>query len=104
MFIRWIFILAVVCRAQGIITTFAGNGVQGFTGNGGPATSAALGAPTGVTVDPAGNVYFAEQINDVIRMVNSAGNITTFAGCNPPTSACLLAGAGQQEGRRLGRS
>jgi uncharacterized protein (TIGR03437 family) len=53
-----------------------------------------LGAPTGVTVDPAGNLYFAEQINDVIRMVNSTGNINPFAGCNPPTSACLLAGLG----------
>jgi uncharacterized protein (TIGR03437 family) len=94
MFVRWIFILAVVCRAQGIITTFAGNGIQGFTGNGGLAINAALGAPTGVTVDPAGNVYFAEQINDVIRIVNAAGNINTFAGCNPTTSACLVAGLG----------
>src|SRR5580700_3036735 len=94
MVIRWVFILAVVCRAQGIITTFAGNGIQGFTGNGGLAINAALGAPTGVTVDPAGNVYFAEQINDVIRIVNAAGNINTFAGCNPTTSACLVAGLG----------
>jgi uncharacterized protein (TIGR03437 family) len=94
LFIRWVFILAVVCRAQGIITTFAGNGMQGFTGNGGPAINAALGAPTGVTVDPAGNVYFAEQINDVIRIVNAAANINTFAGCNPTTSACLVAGLG----------
>src|SRR5271157_4225867 len=63
----------------GTITTVAGNGTYGFSGDGGPATSASLGGPRGVAVDSAGNLYMAELFNDRIRKV-SAGTISTFAG------------------------
>ena len=64
----------------GTITTFAGTGVQGFSGDGGPATSAGLVRPEGVAVDGQGNVYIADGNGDRVRKVNPAGTITTFAG------------------------
>ncbi len=70
-----------VSAATGIITTIAGNGTAGYTGNGGPATSAELNWPFGVAVDALGNVYIADLSNNVIRKVNaSTGNISTVAG------------------------
>jgi len=67
--------------SSGIITTVAGNGTAGFLGDGGPADSASLNNPTGVAVDPAGNIFIADQNNNRIRMVDpSTGNITTVAG------------------------
>jgi sugar lactone lactonase YvrE len=66
--------------ATNIITTVAGNGTAAYTGNGGQATLASLNAPYGVLVDPAGNIYIADTYNNVIRMVNTAGNIDTIAG------------------------
>ncbi|HTB10697.1 MAG TPA: IPT/TIG domain-containing protein [Bryobacteraceae bacterium] len=92
MVFRIALIFSVVCSAQ-IISTVAGNGTSGYTGNGGSATSAALGAPTGVAVDPDGNIYFAEQLNNLLREVNSTGTLSTFAGCYPATQ-CLLSGLG----------
>ena len=47
----------------------AGSGVKGYTGDGGPATTAELNRPGGVAVDLAGNLYFADELNDVIREV-----------------------------------
>ena len=67
-------------NVQLIITTFAGTGTAGNSGDGGDATSAQLNIPTGVSVDISGNVYIADPDNHKIRMVNSAGTITTFAG------------------------
>ena len=64
----------------GTITTFAGTGVPGFSGDGGPATSARLYAPHGVAVDGQGNVYIADSYNQRVRKVNPAGTITTIAG------------------------
>jgi trimeric autotransporter adhesin len=61
------------------ISTLAGNGIRGFSGNGGPATSASLNFPGGVAVDSAGNVYIADTINQRIRKVSN-GIITTVAG------------------------
>ncbi len=67
-------------NTAGIISTIAGNGKQGFNGDGGPATSASLYEPSGVAVDPAGNVYIADAGNLRIRKVDTAGTITTIAG------------------------
>ena len=67
-------------NSAGIITTFAGTGVAGSSGDGGAATSAQLHGPTGVTVDNNGNLYIVDPNNRKIRMVTSTGIMTTFAG------------------------
>ena len=64
----------------GVITTVAGTGVGGFSGDGGQATSAQLNAPTAVAVDAAGNVYVADAFNHRVRRVSPDGVITTVAG------------------------
>ena len=69
-----------VTAATGLISTVAGNGISGSAGDGGPATSANLRAPSGVAVDGAGNFYIADQLNNKIRKVTAAGIITTVAG------------------------
>lgn len=66
--------------AEGVITTFAGTGEEGYGGDGGPATEAELNWPTGVAVDDAGNVYIADRNNERVRRVDPEGIITTFAG------------------------
>ena len=67
-------------NVQNIITTFAGTGTQGDSGDGGAATSAQLSYPVGLSVDISGNVYIADSGNNKIRMVNIKGIITTIAG------------------------
>jgi uncharacterized protein (TIGR03437 family) len=62
------------------ISTVAGNGTPGFTGDGSTAISAELNSPTGVAVDSAGNLYIADSLNCRIRKVASGGSISTFAG------------------------
>jgi uncharacterized protein (TIGR03437 family) len=69
---------------------FAGNGYIGFSGDGGPASSAVLGDPVGVALDPAGNVYIADSTNMRIRRVAPNGTISTIAG----TSAYGYSGDG----------
>ncbi|HXW16835.1 MAG TPA: choice-of-anchor D domain-containing protein [Candidatus Acidoferrales bacterium] len=59
--------------STGIITTVAGNGAKGYSGDGGPATSAELYFPNGVAVDSAGNLYIADSDNNVIRKVATPG-------------------------------
>ena len=66
--------------ATGIITTVAGNGSIGFSGDGGLATAATLNRPSSVCLDRAGNLYIADDINSRIRKVNTSGIITTIAG------------------------
>jgi hypothetical protein len=69
----------------GTITTIAGTGRIGSSGDGGPATSAQLGWPYGVAVDGKGNVYIAEEEANRVRKVSPAGTITTIAGGGPAT-------------------
>jgi len=64
----------------GIITTFAGTGLGGFSGDGGPATSAQLFQPVGVAFDAAGDLYIGDGGNQRIRKVATDGTITTVAG------------------------
>jgi len=68
---------------NGIITTIAGDGASGFSGDGGSATYARLDLPWGIAVDAAGNVYFADSRNHRIRKVDACGIITTVAGSGP---------------------
>lgn len=63
-----------------IITTVAGNGSTGFSGDGGPAIHAMLNRPEGVAVDRLGNIYIADSGNNRIRRVAADGIITTLAG------------------------
>lgn len=65
---------------NGIITTIAGDGGAGFSGDGGPATSSRLKNPNGVAVDGSGNVYIADRGNHRIRKISTDGKITTVAG------------------------
>jgi sugar lactone lactonase YvrE len=65
---------------DGIITTIAGNGTQGFSGDGGPAIDAQLAFPIDVAVDAAGNLFIADFYNNRIRRVSADGIITTIAG------------------------
>jgi trimeric autotransporter adhesin len=70
-----------VAAATSIITTIAGNGVAGYSGDGGPAARAQLNQPASVAVDSNGNVYIADEGNSAIRKVTAAtGIITTMAG------------------------
>ena len=65
---------------SGTITTVAGTGTFGSSGDGGPATEAELADPHGVAVDGSGNVYIADTVNNRVRMVDGSGTITTVAG------------------------
>src|SRR5450631_151893 len=65
---------------SGALTLIAGNSRAGFSGDGGPAVNAQLNSPQGIALDSAGNVYIADSLNNRVRMVSTAGAISTFAG------------------------
>lgn len=69
---------------EGTISTVAGTGEPGYSGDGGPATEAQLKGPQGVAVDSAGSLYIADTENDAIRKVDANGTITTVAGTGTP--------------------
>ena len=93
-----------VTASTGIITTVAGDGTQGFSGDGGLAIYAQLDGPWGIAVDTPGNIYIADQNNNRIRKVTaSTGVISTIAGTGtasytgdggPATSADLFSPSG----------
>jgi uncharacterized protein (TIGR03437 family) len=92
------FHLTVHKVSNGLITIVAGNGTQGFSGDGGPATDAQFYFPEGLAVDASGNLYIADPGNHRIRKVSN-GVITTIAGIGseagrgdggPATSAQLV--------------
>jgi sugar lactone lactonase YvrE len=66
--------------AEGIISTIGGNSRKGYDGDKGAATNASLNEPRGIAIDHSGNIYFADSRNDAVRMINSKGIITTYAG------------------------
>jgi trimeric autotransporter adhesin len=73
--------IRMVTKSTGIITTVAGNGTAGLSGDGGLATSATLNDPDGIAIDASGNIYIADTDNHRIRMVTkSTGVITTVSG------------------------
>lgn len=69
--------------AGGRISTIAGSGTQGFSGDGGPATTAQLASPTSVAVDRDSNIYIGDQGNHRVRKVDQNGTISTLAGTGP---------------------
>ncbi len=74
-----VIILSFRAEAQKIIT-IAGNGTEGYLGDGGKAVSASLHWPMAVALDRKGNIYIADADNNVIRRINTSGIITTIAG------------------------
>jgi hypothetical protein len=69
-----------VLSSNNDISTFAGNGTDGYSGDGGQATAAEMAAPTDVTIDGSGNIFFCDDANHVVRKVNTSGVVSTVAG------------------------
>lgn len=76
--------------ADGVITTIAGNGEEGYSGDEGPATEARLKTPTAIALGPDGALFIADTLNHVVRKVSASGEISTVAG----TGEAGLAGDG----------
>lgn len=73
-----------IIRQNGVIETIAGTGRSGSTGDGGPALQATLNGPSGITVDPEGNIYVLEVDGHRIRRIDPSGRISTVAGTGRP--------------------
>jgi len=78
---------------SGKVTTIAGTGTGGFSGDGGPALSAQLNQPYGLAADSNGNLYIADLGNARVRIVTPNGNIATFAGGGSLPAATAAYGA-----------
>lgn len=76
--------------SRGIITTLAGNGNGGYSGNGGPATAAQISKPLAIVVDNSDNIYFADGSNNCIRKINPAGIITLLDSFNASPTALAI--------------
>ena len=94
-------VIRKIDRLSGIITTVAGTGLSGFSGNYGPATLAQLNSPNHIAFDTSGNLYVADMGNNMIRKIDVFGIITTVAGTGSagywgdggPATAAKLNGA-----------
>jgi len=86
--------------SAGHIVTIAGNGVQGFAGDGGAATSAELNEPSGVTASADGRIFIADTGNQRVRVISSSGIISNFAGTGV---AGILGDGGSATGAQLNR-
>jgi len=82
--VMWLLLSASPSQSQGIIATIAGNGTTAFSGDGGPATAAALNYPCGLAIDSSGGIYIADTDNARIRRVSPSGIISTVAGNGVP--------------------
>ena len=67
-------------NTSGVISTFAGTGIGGYTGDGGMATNAQLKRPLDLVFDSAGNLFIAEFGNNIIRKISTSGIVSTIAG------------------------
>ena len=84
----WSGLIRKIWALDGAITTVAGTGTLGYSGDGEPATSAMIGKPSGIAIDTAGNIYIADADNNRIRRVEAAtGIITTIAGTGGSTDS-----------------
>ena len=79
-------------NSSGTLSLIAGTGTAGYSGDGGPATSAELNSPYELTLDSSGNLYITDALNEVVRKVSSSGTITTVVGngkvCSVSTLPC----------------
>lgn len=74
----------------GTITSIAGTGLATFSGDGGPASAAAVNYPWGIAVDASNNIYIADQLNCRVRKIDASGNMSTITG----TGSCFIGGDG----------
>jgi sugar lactone lactonase YvrE len=81
--------MAQQTATTGTITTVAGTGQSGFSGDGGPATQARLNSPVGVAVDAAGNLFIGDRHNNRVRKVSPDGMISTLARVTDPIFVAL---------------
>ncbi len=79
----WTFAAIRRIDPSGTMTAFAGTGVPGFSGDGGPATSAQFYCPRGMAFGPDGAMYVGDHVNNRVRRIDKAGIITTVAGSGP---------------------
>ena len=79
----WTFAAIVRVDRAGMMTTFAGTGVPGFSGDGGPATSAQFFCPRGMAFGRDGAMYVGDHVNNRVRRIDASGTITTVVGSGP---------------------
>ena len=80
MLLRLLPLLAAASLSAASVSTFAGNGEKGYSGDGGPATSATMDNPFGVVRGPDGAIWYCEYTGQRIRRVDKDGKITLIAG------------------------